>query len=227
VKVVLIIIEENLPKMSDKNSSVVEIEIDDNDSSDDSSDEDRDKDMQSKHEIPFDSNFYKNNDKNDEELEVFSDLTTRTETMKSVQQKESKKYQSTQSSSPGLSLIDAMQNSVSEIEKGTNNRVADDRNNSQGTGDDPFFTSNPNVTVTDGVTKYSSRHASENSSSATTAAPTTSSNSESNDVFGIAYKPYLKKKEEYSMPKGVAFEDEAEFERELGTTHLLFVSFIF
>jgi hypothetical protein len=35
------------------------------------------------------------------------------------------------------------------------------------------------------------------------------------DVFGIAYKPFLKKKEEYSMPKGVAFEDEAEFEKEL------------
>ena len=33
-------------------------------------------------------------------------------------------------------------------------------------------------------------------------------------MFGIAYKPFIKKKEEYSMPKGAAFEDEAEFEKD-------------
>ena len=34
-------------------------------------------------------------------------------------------------------------------------------------------------------------------------------------MFGIAYKPFIKKKEEYSMPKGAAFEDEAEFEKDM------------
>lgn len=34
-------------------------------------------------------------------------------------------------------------------------------------------------------------------------------------MFGIAYKPFTKKKEEYSMPKGAAFEDEAEFEKDM------------
>ena len=34
-------------------------------------------------------------------------------------------------------------------------------------------------------------------------------------MFGIAYKPFNKKKEEYSMPKGAAFEDEAEFEKDM------------
>jgi hypothetical protein len=35
------------------------------------------------------------------------------------------------------------------------------------------------------------------------------------DVFGISYKPYKKKSEEYNMPSGPAFADEAEFEKEL------------
>lgn len=34
------------------------------------------------------------------------------------------------------------------------------------------------------------------------------------DIFGITYKPYKKKAQEYNMPKGPAFEDEAEFERD-------------
>lgn len=37
----------------------------------------------------------------------------------------------------------------------------------------------------------------------------------SDDIFGIAYKPFLKKKDDYITPKGAAFEDEAEFEKEL------------
>ena len=38
---------------------------------------------------------------------------------------------------------------------------------------------------------------------------------ESADAFGISYKPFMKKKNDYELPKGPAFEDEAEFEREL------------
>lgn len=37
----------------------------------------------------------------------------------------------------------------------------------------------------------------------------------SGDIFGIVYKPFIKKREEYSMPKRSAFEDEASFEGEL------------
>ena len=37
----------------------------------------------------------------------------------------------------------------------------------------------------------------------------------SGDIFGIAYKPFIKKKEEYSLPKLSAFEDEFAFEEEL------------
>lgn len=37
----------------------------------------------------------------------------------------------------------------------------------------------------------------------------------SDDIFGIAYKPFLKKKDDYVTPRGAAFEDEVEFEREL------------
>mmetsp|Transcript_22422 Transcript_22422/g.37988 ORF Transcript_22422/g.37988 Transcript_22422/m.37988 type:complete len:736 (-) Transcript_22422:112-2319(-) len=43
----------------------------------------------------------------------------------------------------------------------------------------------------------------------------TSHGSDSTDTFGIAYKPFMKKKNSYEMPKGPAFEDEVEFEREL------------
>ena len=41
------------------------------------------------------------------------------------------------------------------------------------------------------------------------------------DVFGIEYKPFNKKKEEYSMPKGAAFEDEAEFEIEMNKSKII------
>lgn len=34
-------------------------------------------------------------------------------------------------------------------------------------------------------------------------------------MFGIAYKPFMKKKDDYTMPKGAAFEDEAEFEQDM------------
>jgi hypothetical protein len=34
-------------------------------------------------------------------------------------------------------------------------------------------------------------------------------------MFGITYKPYGKQKKQYNQPSGPAFEDEAEFEREL------------
>ena len=37
----------------------------------------------------------------------------------------------------------------------------------------------------------------------------------SSDTFGIAYKPFMPKKNRYELPKGPAFEDEVEFEREL------------
>ena len=35
------------------------------------------------------------------------------------------------------------------------------------------------------------------------------------DIFGIAYKPFMKRGDGYSLPKGAAFEDEAEFEKEM------------
>lgn len=41
------------------------------------------------------------------------------------------------------------------------------------------------------------------------------------DVFGIAYKPFKKKAPEYDAPRGPAFEDEAEFERELKSSVIL------
>jgi hypothetical protein len=41
------------------------------------------------------------------------------------------------------------------------------------------------------------------------------------DAFGIVYRPYGKKKQEYSVPTGPAFEDEAEFERDLMSSEVL------
>lgn len=51
-----------------------------------------------------------------------------------------------------------------------------------------------------------------NNSSAMT---TSQEGCESSDTFGIAYKPFMPKKNSYELPKGPAFEDEVEFEREL------------
>lgn len=41
------------------------------------------------------------------------------------------------------------------------------------------------------------------------------------DVFGIAYKPHKKKDQEYEVPKGPAFDDEAEFERDFRSNSAL------
>jgi hypothetical protein len=41
------------------------------------------------------------------------------------------------------------------------------------------------------------------------------------DLFGITYRPYGKQKKEYDMPAGPAFEDEAEFEKDLKTSDVL------
>jgi hypothetical protein len=41
------------------------------------------------------------------------------------------------------------------------------------------------------------------------------------DAFGIVYRPYGKKKQEYDVPSGPAFEDEAEFERDLLSSEVL------
>lgn len=45
--------------------------------------------------------------------------------------------------------------------------------------------------------------------------PVQTSDTDNTDTFGIAYKPFMKKKNSYELPKGPAFEDEVEFEREL------------
>ena len=39
--------------------------------------------------------------------------------------------------------------------------------------------------------------------------------SDASDIFGISYKPFMPKKNSYELPKGPAFEDEVEFEKEL------------
>ena len=41
------------------------------------------------------------------------------------------------------------------------------------------------------------------------------------DVCGIVYRPYGKKKKDYDMPSGPAFEDEAEFEKDLLKSDLM------
>jgi hypothetical protein len=44
---------------------------------------------------------------------------------------------------------------------------------------------------------------------------------DSKDAFGISYRPYRKPKPSYNMPSGPAFEDEAEFEKELMESSVL------
>jgi hypothetical protein len=41
------------------------------------------------------------------------------------------------------------------------------------------------------------------------------------DAFGIVYRPYGKQKKDYNVPTGPAFEDEAEFERDLLSSNIL------
>lgn len=49
-------------------------------------------------------------------------------------------------------------------------------------------------------------------------------NNEKGDLFGIPYKPYKKKSEEPNIPKGPAFKDEAEFEKDLKSNNIVIVS---
>jgi len=96
-----------------------------------------------------------------------------------------------------LSLIDAMAASVGTVES------TDD---STGFGEIPLDLSTPNKVKPKPVV-----------AAKTALAP----KEEETDVFGIAYKPYGKKKKDYDTPQGPSFEDEHEFERELQSSSFL------
>eukprot|EP00596_Hydrurales_sp_CCMP1899_P008593 CAMPEP_0119052876 /NCGR_PEP_ID=MMETSP1177-20130426/74028_1 /TAXON_ID=2985 /ORGANISM="Ochromonas sp, Strain CCMP1899" /LENGTH=357 /DNA_ID=CAMNT_0007032587 /DNA_START=63 /DNA_END=1133 /DNA_ORIENTATION=+ len=182
------------------NAAVVEGNLNAFDSDDSSADEDDHKEITDSvviDSIQSDDEFSSNYDKEEEELEIFSkiDLALGTDLHQQQPSIENANIKTNNSNQkPGISLIEAMSASVTQIEQ-ANFMVTDNQPSKQSKSIDmnirePITTNNPVVTAID-------------------------PSAEGPDVFGIAYKPFMKQKEEYNMPKGAAFEDEVEFQKEL------------
>jgi hypothetical protein len=172
---------------------------------DDSSDDDEDDPKEVVDSVVVDSvqrddEFSRSYDKDEEELEIFSKIDVALKTDLHHQQasiEDAKKDVYKKKSE--MSLIEAMSASVTQIEQA-------------------------NFMVTDTHLLMQSKSVEMNvreSTSINSPVPVNAAvvavvdPAEGPDVFGIAYKPFMKKKEEYNMPKGAAFEDEVEFEKEL------------
>ena len=136
-------------------------------------------------------------DDGDEELEVFTGAVPRAPTKNVVEPSLLPPVPPANNvNKTKLSLIDAMEASVRQVEDQIRfeDEHARSRQSSEKTGNPPS-SSPPPIAFFDPVV---------------VPVPTATT-----DVFGIVYKPLRKKKEDYQLPSGPAFEDEAEFEREL------------
>ena len=133
-------------------------------------------------------------DDGDEELEVFTGAVPPVSTKNVVEPTLLPPAPPVNINKPKLSLIDAMEASVRQIEDQI--RFEEDHAHLQSNRkiSNPPTSSPPPIAVFDPVVPV----------------PTATT-----DVFGIVYKPIRKKKQDYQLPSGPAFEDEAEFEREL------------
>ena len=108
----------------------------------------------------------------------------------------------------GLSLIDAMAAAVGSLESNTIDNFGSNYKNNQA-----------NIGV----------NSEKNKNYKTSTVPilnnkTDSSISDDGDIFGIAYKPYRKKKKDYNTSTGPTFEDEKEFEKDLTNSEFINLS---
>lgn len=178
---------------------------------DDSSDDDEDDQKEIDDSVVVDSvqrddEFSSSYDKDEEELEIFSKIDVALVTDLHHQQASiENSKECIYKKKPEMSLIEAMSASVTQIEQ-ANFMVTDNHQ--------PMQSKTVEMNIRDPI-------------SITGPVPVDAAvvgavdPAEGTDVFGIAYKPFMKKREEYNMPKGAAFEDEVEFQNELDELNCL------